>query len=140
MDMMKELAKKKGTQEMDPKHKDAKMKVLKEIHKMASDSMGDDLHGMKKGVTVMAPDEAGLQKGLQLAQAVTGAEGEHDAHEADHNAVEPQHEAPEAGNALAMSEHSPHPSDAPDDDDMSHEELEQLIAALQAKKAAKAKA
>lgn len=55
--------------ELNPIDKDAKMGVLKDLHKMASDSMADKLHGLKK-VTVAAPDEEGLKHGLDKAQEI----------------------------------------------------------------------
>lgn len=74
-EMLKALMKKKGKEEIDPKMKDAKMKVLKEIHSMASDDMGEEIKGLKK-VTVASPDQEGLEKGLDKAkELVSGAEG-----------------------------------------------------------------
>lgn len=68
MDMFKELLKKKQSKgEMDPKHKEAKMGVLKEIRDMAAGDMGDEIKGMKK-VTVAAPDRKGLEEGLDRAE------------------------------------------------------------------------
>ena len=70
-DMLKSLlAKKKPDDKMDPMYKDAKMGVLKEIHKLASDSMANDLGNAKEmqSVTVAAPDQDGLVKGLSKAE------------------------------------------------------------------------
>jgi len=53
---MKESNKKKG-----------KMCALKELSKVASDMMGDDMNSMKK-VTVAAKDDKGLMSGLEKAE------------------------------------------------------------------------
>ena len=53
--------------------KDAKLCVLKELRKMASDMMGEDLKGMKK-VTVAAPDKASLKAGLEKAEEMMESE------------------------------------------------------------------
>lgn len=42
----------------------AKMKVLKDMHKMASDMMGGDM----QKVSVMAKDKKGLEAGLEKAK------------------------------------------------------------------------
>lgn len=54
---------------LHPAERDAKMGVLKDLHKMASDSMADKIHGIKK-VSVMAPDEEGLSHGLDAAKHI----------------------------------------------------------------------
>jgi hypothetical protein len=66
---LKELlgAKKK----IDPIEKDAKLSAIKNMRKMAGDMMADDMQNMKK-VTVAAPDEASLKKGLEKAKEVVG--------------------------------------------------------------------
>lgn len=66
---LKELlgAKKK----IDPIEKDAKLSAIKNMRKMAGDMMADDMHNMKK-VTVAAPDEESLKKGLDKAKEVVG--------------------------------------------------------------------
>ena len=71
MEKFHKLLKKKMDEgkELNPIDKDAKMGVLKDLHKMASDSMADKLHGIKK-VTVAAPDEEGLKHGLEKAQDI----------------------------------------------------------------------
>lgn len=69
MEMLKELLKKKAGKEnsMDPKYKDAKMGVLKDIRDMAAGDMGDEIKGLKK-VSVMASDRKGLEDGLNKAE------------------------------------------------------------------------
>lgn len=61
------MAKKGRDENMSPEHKQAKMKVLKDLHDEMSKMMSGDLHGLKK-VTVAAPDKQGLQEGLSKAQ------------------------------------------------------------------------
>ena len=64
---LKELlgAKKK----IDPIEKEAKLAAVKGMRKMAGDMMADDMKSMKK-VTVAAPDQEGLEMGLEKAQDV----------------------------------------------------------------------
>lgn len=66
---MKEGAHKK----MSPVERQAKMNVVHDMRKMASDSMAEPLHGLKK-VTVASDSPEGLQAGLQKAQQVAGHE------------------------------------------------------------------
>lgn len=107
-EMLKALMKKKGKEEIDPKLKDAKMKVLKEIHSMASDDMGEDIKGLKK-VTVASPDQEGLEKGLEKAQEMVS--GSEDSVEGEES---PAKEVDEMG-------------------DLSPEEIQQMIEMLQKK-------
>lgn len=64
---LKELlgAKKK----IDPIEKEAKLNAVKGMRKMAGDMMADDMKSMKK-VTVAAPDQEGLEAGLEKAKDV----------------------------------------------------------------------
>lgn len=68
--LAKLMAKKKGA-EMSPIEKEAKMGVVGDLRKMASDAMGDRLKGLQK-VTVAAPDKSGLSEGLEKAQEMIG--------------------------------------------------------------------
>lgn len=61
------LKKKKGDEKSDPMEQNAKMGVLNDIHKMASNDLGHDIHGIKK-VSVMSTDDAGMKQGLKKAQ------------------------------------------------------------------------
>jgi hypothetical protein len=54
---------------IDPIEKEAKLKAIKDMRKMAGDLMSDDVKSMKK-VTVSAPDDASLEAGLEKAQEV----------------------------------------------------------------------
>lgn len=67
------MKKKEEGKMLSPVEKDAKMGVLKELHKMASDSMSDKIKGLKK-VTVAAPDEKGLEAGLDKAKDLVSQE------------------------------------------------------------------
>lgn len=68
----KMIEKKKGEgKQMSPVTRDAKMGVLKDLHKMASDSMAGKINGLKK-VTVAAPDQEGLEHGLDKAKQIVG--------------------------------------------------------------------
>lgn len=80
MDQLKNLAdaaSKKGAKPDDDKEKEAKMAVLKHIHKMASDSMGGDIQNeLKQNKAVVTADSrAGLEKGLNKAASLVGQEG-----------------------------------------------------------------
>lgn len=67
--MMKMMGKKKEEEGGGDMKKDAKLSVLKELRKMASDMMGDDVKGgMMKKVTVAAPSSEGLKEGLHKAE------------------------------------------------------------------------
>lgn len=60
----------------EPKKKEARMGILKDIRDMAMGSMGDEIKGLKK-VSVMAEDKKGLEKGLETAkEVVDGSEEE----------------------------------------------------------------
>lgn len=61
--------------EMSDSEKKAKLAALKEAHGMASDMMKEGLNGAKK-VSVMAPSEEGLKKGLEMAKKVVDVEDE----------------------------------------------------------------
>jgi hypothetical protein len=73
MDFLNDLLKSKQSKEMDPTYKDAKMDVLKQIRDLAAGEMGNDVKGLKK-VTVAAPDQEGLEKGLDKAKDIVNGE------------------------------------------------------------------
>lgn len=123
MDMLKDLLKKKAGsgKEMDPKYKNAKMGVLKQISDMASEAMGNGIKGIKK-VEVAADSEEGLQKGLEKASDMV--EGEE----------------PSEDEGAVLSEHGGgHPAELSEEVDeaegMSSDQIDQLIKQLEAKKA-----
>lgn len=139
------LAKKKEAgHKVNPMEKDAKMGVLKDLHKMASDSMSDKLNNLKK-VSVAAPDQAGLEHGLEKAKQIVssmpemlnGAEGDSedgddiDADGQDDSENGAQDESPEHQTAVMSHDMSPGESD--EDDEGS---IDAHIAQLMAKKAA----
>lgn len=99
-----ELMKKAQPGAMDESETKAKMDVLAEIRKLAMEAMGHDVKGVKK-VTVASDDEEGLAEGLDKAKEMVTEEGSAD-------------EASAEG----------------DDEDMSPEDLDAMIAHLQAKK------
>ncbi len=69
MDHLKKLKEKKGMHKMHPLEQKAKLGVMHELQKMASDAMGGKLKGLKK-VTVAADSEEGLEHGLDKAHDV----------------------------------------------------------------------
>lgn len=118
MDMSELLKKKSSGPAMDPKEKSAKMGVLKDIRDMAMGSMGDEIKGMKK-VSVAAPDQAGLEEGLDTAKGIVGGTE-------DNGSL---HEHPKASNFLTQQiDHEA------EEGDLSAEDIDALIAELQAKK------
>jgi hypothetical protein len=100
---LKELlgAKKK----IDPIEKDAKLSAIKNMRKMAGDMMADDMQNMKK-VTVAAPDEESLKKGLEKAKEVVGSLPEHEMSETpeDEMTEAPQEEMDEVVEACETPE------------------------------------
>lgn len=157
--MLDKLAGAKGDDDQDHAH--AKMQVLQELRDMAMGMMGDHMrdkmpHEMH-GVEVMAPDQEGLQKGLDLAQkALPGVS--HGQEESDEETIHPGihhevarmegagmpqlsgHGQPDRSHAMENDAH-----DAPghlenpgeDEDDVDDDELDSMIAELQAKKASR---
>lgn len=72
MDKLEKLmAKKRPGKEMSDVEKEAKMGVVGDLRKMASEAMGDKLRGLKK-VSVAAPDQEGLEMGLEKAKEIVG--------------------------------------------------------------------
>lgn len=65
---LKELLGKKKT--LEPDMKDAKLKAIKEMRKVASDAMSDDLKGSMSKATVIAKDKEGLAEGLEKAKEI----------------------------------------------------------------------
>ena len=126
MDMLKDLMKKKGKGEgMDPKEKDAKMSVLKDIRDMAANDMGDEVKSLKK-VSVMAPDQHGLEEGLHKAQEMVGGDHPESPFE---EAAEPSVSGAKVAEDLLEHEG--------DESELSPEEIDALIAELQEQKAKK---
>lgn len=112
-------------------HSAAKMQVLQELRDMAMgmmhDRVGDKMPHEMHGVEVMAPDQEGLKHGLDLAQKVLpDASSGHGQPDASH-ALSPD--------ASLGPDHMENPGD--DHDDMSDDEMDSMIAELQAKKAAR---
>jgi hypothetical protein len=105
-----------------------KLSVLEELRQMALDSMGDKLGhkmGDMKQVSVMAPDEQGLKKGLDLAKQVAAKPG--DSSMGDSKLASGGDDDGDAA-MDAMG------GDDSDLDDLSPEEIDQMIKQLQMKK------
>lgn len=58
--------KKRGKGDMDENEMKSKLGVLQDIHKMAQDDLGHDIHGLKK-VSVMSDSDEGMKEGLKKA-------------------------------------------------------------------------
>ncbi len=79
MNLTKMLGKKDKDQ--DPQKKEAKLNAIKEMRKVATDMMGEDLKSSmmpKSAVTVAADDEEGLEEGLEKAKEMVASESEED--------------------------------------------------------------
>lgn len=63
--------------DMPESHKDSKMQVLSELYQMLQSILGEDVGPMEK-VTVAAPDQKGLFKGLDMAQGLVSEDSEED--------------------------------------------------------------
>lgn len=155
---MQKLAKK---DEPAKDHKyEAKMQVLNELRDMAMGMMGDKVKGKLPGsmekVSVMAPDQEGLKKGLDMAKSIipnslnadrNSGFGEsldskmphmgsnHSPMDMAAQDVEDQHD--DQRNEPSGDEGEPdqemlNPHD--DEDDMTHEEIDSMIQELQDKK------
>ena len=61
------MADKEGSQDKDEMKKQARMDMVKELRKMATDAMASGMGDMKK-VTVASPDSEGLSEGLEKAK------------------------------------------------------------------------
>lgn len=77
MDELFSKLSKKGSEDMSPEAKQAKMEVIMELMEMARELMGS---GVKSGldemqkVSVMAPDAEGLEEGLEVAEDLVSSE------------------------------------------------------------------
>ncbi len=123
--MLDKLAGKDDAENDD--HAEAKMQVLHELR-----DMPHEMHG----VEVMAPDQEGLHKGLDLAQHVMSQQPEHSID----NDLHSSHGQPDRSNALhPEAKLGPDREENPgeDEDDMDDDELDSMIAELQAKKASR---
>lgn len=75
-DLEKMMMSKKDKSQMSEQEMQAKMEVLQELLHMAQEAMGSKVkNGMDemKKVSVMAPDQASLEKGLEMAKEVSAS-------------------------------------------------------------------
>lgn len=108
------LAKKGGSdEELNPEFKRAKLGVLKDLHKHMGSMLGDDMGSLSK-VTVAAPDEHGLEMGLDKAKSMLPGSDEESSESPEMEASEDE----------SMEEKDP--------EDMSSDELQAKIEELQA--------
>jgi hypothetical protein len=108
-DILSKLAGKSSAEKKDD-HAEAKMQVLEELREMALGMMGDKVKGKlpkeeMHGVEIMAPDKKSLSAGLDLAKEV-----------------------------LPDDEESEEMELAEDEEEMTPEEIDEMIAELEAKK------
>lgn len=91
MDLKSLLGKKKA---LEPDMKDTKLKVLKDMRKVASDAMGEDIKGSMAKATVIGKTPEDLEKGLDKAKEIVGEE------------VESEDESPDLAEMLGEEEDS----------------------------------
>ncbi len=115
--LMKLKEMKKGSGEMRPVEKNAKMSVLKDLIGEAGNEMSSGLHGLKK-VSVMAPNQRGLEKGLDKAKQLVEGSSEEESSDM----------SPEMADEMGESHEGMECS--PEEMEMSPEELDQKIQAL----------
>lgn len=109
------MDKKKAGKELSENEKNAKLKIVGDLKKLAEDAMANDIKGMKK-VTVAAPTEEGLKEGLEKAEEIVSEQPEME----DSDDLEDAEEA----------------EDELEDEDLSLEDIEAKIAELLQKKEA----
>lgn len=154
--LMELMAKKKEEGKMiSPMEKDAKMGVLKDLHKMASDSMAEKVNGIKK-VSVAAPDKKGLETGLDKAKQIVkdmpgmsedaedgdGRDGDEFAGGDDEQREEDAHmdldgdneEGEDADHVEKVMGHMSHEMAPGEHDDMDESEIDAKLAELMKKK------
>jgi len=110
-DLEKMLMSKKDKGAMSEKSMQAKMEVLQELLQMAQEAMGSKVKGgmdeMQK-VSVMAPDQEGLKKGLEIAEEIA-----ENSEEMPEEASEPKmEEASEEKPMISASEESDEDDDS----------------------------
>lgn len=116
---------KKGKEEgMDDLEKTAKMDILEQLRKAASEEMGDKLKNYRK-VTVASDDAEGLEAGLEKAKEMLSHSGEE---EQDEDGEDEMHESEE-------DELLKHLHGEDSDEEESEEDLDRQIQELLQKKA-----
>ena len=126
--MLKEIMKKKKPDmNMDPNKKKAKMDILKEISGMAADDMGEGMKSYKK-VTVAAPDSSGLKEGLKKAEDMVGNKSSSDESESPSTSKMDMSNESEAEDMVGTVK------DYVESCDMTPEQIDEVIKALEAKK------
>ena len=128
-DILKKM--KKGKKSMHPIEHKAKMDAIGDLHKMASDMLGERLHGIKK-VAVMAPDKQGLEEGLHKAQELVEQSPEHMGHDVSpEDAMASDEGEMEHGEGhIESPEEEMQEEEANIEHGMSEEELDEKIKAL----------
>lgn len=116
---------------------DAKMQVLKELRDMAmsmmAGKMGDHAPGMKE-VSVAAPDQAGLKKGMDMASDMLDSKGNGSPLDSAAQEVDAEHED---GRNEPIGDAGYMDGAMDESEEESPEDIDAQIAALQAKKAAR---
>lgn len=142
MSKIHELLQKKAKEQSKPlggPEKDAKLRAVKEMRKMASDEMSGPLKSLKK-VTVASDSPQGLEHGLDKAKEIMHG-GEQDEQDPDMEHLEEEtgedldhdnEEGEPAEHAEKVLGHEAEPEHGDEDDDLSPEEIQAKIAELEA--------
>lgn len=137
--LSKLMEKKKGAGEMDPMHKAAKMSMLESLRNEMSGMMKGDLNGDNKmhSVEVAAPDKEGLAAGLDKAKDMVG-DPSTDADELNSgDDMKDGSEGAESGDMSQDNGDEAKIADEVKEDDLTPEEIDQLMALLAKMKGSK---
>lgn len=119
--MFKKMMEKKGSKELSPIEKKARIGVVEGLRKFASDEMKE--RGLKK-VTVASDSEEGLSEGLDIAKAKL----------AEMTEESPKHESMKDESEDEESEESPEHEMMESEDEESEDEIEKQLKELMAKR------
>lgn len=129
--LAKIMAKKKDAKKLSSGELEAKLNAANEMHKWASEEMGNGLEKKLKKVTVASDSEEGLEEGLEKAKEIV--EEKPDMMDAEKSEEDAVHEAGESVED-EMMEHSEDGME-----EMSEEEIDEKLQKLMALKAKLAK-
>lgn len=114
---MKMLQKKKGKSEMPEKQAKAKMDVLNELMDMMSKNIEGKVGAGLKKVTVAAPDDKGLEEGLEMAEELVSSEPESEESDEMESEESDEMESEEKPNMEEEMKAMAEPKESPEDDE-----------------------
>lgn len=133
MNLQNLLEKKKSAEPLDDTYKGAKMSMLQALHDEMRKMMAAGMQGGKQ-VSVAAPDKEGLAKGLEMAKDAVGGGGAEDAD--DGSDMGDMGKEPSLSSSDSEDGEDEEGSESPAED-LSPEEIDDMIAHLQALKKSK---